>query len=166
MASIFYPARTACVCAADLKEKKKISTGMNTPPTPKQYSSFVSESFGQPHIVYIITFLESIFFPKRNKKHMLCIVYNFLGFLGYCQTCIMRGHGAAEFPSYHKLACMAPLLSPQSSSNWCNWTSPLLSSKRRSSIAYAPNTLDNESHAAGQEGRLARRCSVNKFQSH
>lgn len=90
---------------------------MNTPPTPKQYSSFVSESFGQPHIVYTITFLESIFFPKRNKKHMLCIVYNFLGFLGYCQTCIMRGHGAAEFPSYHKLACMAPLLSPQSSSN-------------------------------------------------
>jgi len=77
-----------------------------------------------------------------------------------------EGHDAAEFPSYHKLACMAPLLSPQSSSNWCNWTSPLLSSKQRSSIAYAPNTLDNESYAAGQEGRLARCCSVNTFQSH
>lgn len=77
-----------------------------------------------------------------------------------------EGRGAAEFPSYHKLACMALLLSPQSSSNCCNWTSPLLSSKRRCSIAYAPNALDNESRAAGQGGRRARCCSVNKFQSH
>lgn len=108
-------------------------------------------------------FLESIFLCKTNKQRVLCVVYNFLGFSRLLSVLHNEGRGAVEFPSYHKLACMAPLLSPQSSRNWCNWTCLLLSSKQRSSIAYALNTLDNKSHAVGQEGRLARCCSVNKF---
>lgn len=110
---------------------------------------------------------ESIFFPL-TKKQGTCALYceQFPRFSRLLSGLHNEGHGAAEFLSYHKLACMAPLLSPQSSSNCCNWTSPLLSSKRRCSIAYAPNALDNESRAAGQEGRRARCCSVNKFQSH
>lgn len=103
-----------------------------------------------------------------TKKQGTCALYceQFPRFSRLLSGLHNEGRGAAEFPSYHKLACMAPLLSPQSSSNCCNWTSPLLSSKRRCSIAYAPKALDNESCTAGQEGRRARCCSVNKFQSH
>lgn len=111
-------------------------------------------------------FLRINFLPqKKQGTYALCCV-QFPRFSGLLSDLHNEGHSAAEFPSYHKLACMALLLSPQSSSNWCNWTSPLLSSKQRGSIAYASNTLDNENHAARQEGRAARCCSVNKFQFH
>lgn len=142
---------------------KEISAGATSPPEKQR----VSAGSGEPRRC-VRHYFPGINFSlrQRNKEHVLCIVNNFLGFLGYCQACIMKAAVQQSFPSYHKLACMAPLLSPQSSSNCCNWTSALLSSKRRCSIAYAPNALDNESRAAGQEGRRARCCSVNKFQSH
>lgn len=68
----------------------------------------VGGSFGQPRIVYIITFSESIFLPKRNKKHMLGIVYDFLGFLGYCQTCIMRAEAQQSFPLLSQTSMHGP----------------------------------------------------------
>lgn len=94
---------------------------------------------------------------KRNEGTCALYCEQFPRFSRLLSGLHNEGRGAAEFSSYHKLACMAPLLSPQSSSNCCNWTSPLLSSKRRCSIAYAPNTLDNESRADG----LAAVLSIN-----
>lgn len=47
------------------------------------------------HYFLGINFLKQ---EERNKKHMLCIVYSFLGFLGYCQTCIMRATALQSSP--------------------------------------------------------------------
>lgn len=128
----------------------------------------VSEGSGEPADTFVATSPRNQFFFLLTKKQGTCALSceQFPRYSRLLSGLHNEGRGAAEFLSYHKLACVAPLLSPQSSSNCCNWTSPLLSSKRRCSIAYAPNALDNESRAAGQEGRRARCCSVNKFQSH
>ena len=150
-------------------EKNCALAWIHPPPTPPPNSTVVCvRGLWSAPCCLCHYFLGINFLKTRRKKQGTHARYcvQFPGFSRLLSDLHNEGHGAAEFPSYHKLACMDPLLSPQSSSNWCNWTSPLLSSKQRSSIAYAPNTLDNESHAAGQEGGRARCCSVNKFQFH
>lgn len=96
---------------------KEVSAGAMSPPEKQG----VSEGSGEPGDAYVITFLESIFFPL-TKKQETCALYceQFPRFFRLLSGLHNEGHGAAEFPSYHKLACTAPLLSPQSSSNCCN----------------------------------------------
>lgn len=166
---------TYCVCLLSLSSqnrmrvcswlKEKYPLACMRHPAPKTVHQLVSELWSASHCLHHY-FLGINFPPQKKQETYALYCVQFPRFSRLLSDLHNEGRGAAEFPSYHKLACMAPLLSPQSSSNWCNWTSPLLSSKQRSSIAYAPNTLDNESHAAGQEGRPARCCSVNKFQFH
>lgn len=166
---------TCCICLHPLSTqdrmwmcswlKKKYPFAWIRHPPQNSTVVCVRVVWSAPHCLHHY-FLGINFPPQKKQETYALYCVQFPRFSRLLSDLHNEGHGAAEFPSYHKLACMAPLLSPQSSSNWCNWTSPLLSSKQRSSIAYAPNTLDNESHAAGQEGRLARCCSVNKFQSH
>lgn len=167
--------RPPCVCFHFLSGQDSVRTCRwlikRYPPALRRHQrekKRMSEGSGEPGEAFVATSPRNQFFFPLTKKQGTCALYceQFPRFSRLLSGLHNEGHGAAEFLSYHKLACMAPLLSPQSSSNCCNWTSPLLSSKRRCSIAYAPNALDNESRAAGQEGRRARCCSVNKFQSH
>lgn len=77
---------------------KEASAG--TTPPPEEKKKRVSEGSGEPGDAYVATSPGINFFSlwQRNKEHVLCIVNNFLGFLGYCQACIMKAAVQQSFP--------------------------------------------------------------------
>lgn len=91
---------------------------MNAPPTPKQYST-LCQSASVSATLRVSLLSQNQFSKTRRKKQETYALYcvQFPRFSRLLSDLHNEGHGAAEFPSYHKLACMAPLLSPQSSSN-------------------------------------------------